>query len=752
MNSLLRPLTICIITCTIGLCAPGKIFCWSPGSDFPEAADGLAVNTAVRNDVVAFYYCMFEASEDFANTIGWTGDLPGDVTGSTSATFRDDVRRRINYYRAMAGLPADITEDAAKTAAAQDYAFLMALNDSAVYPPGPAWDGLAGRDTSAGPDSIRLIGTYGPRAIDFYMLADGQSSAASRRRILYSRLAEIGTGDIPFVPGYNATNCLYIIDPDSEPSSPPMQFVAWPNPGFIPYQVTPRVWSLSYPGADFSTATVSVSVEGFAITPIDILSNAGGAGDNSLVWELPEIMPGGLPNLPADDWEDDVTYDVVISGIVGAPQATCSYSTTVIDPAHLQGTKAGITGETIIPPNGSDYDLEPVDQAEEYEIKVSRVGFTGEAVEDPWAEGAEDTTAGSLIESTPGRSTARIVPTAATVGSPVEGSKVFHFAFPDAVNIEQIIELDRDLIPSGSVTFSQYRGYATSATRLSLEISRNSGLTWEEIWGRSGDTGEPKETGWTEETVSLSAIATNPPRTVRLRFRLHLLTNSLYADDAEDYGFLVDNIQAPNSYTANPLNTNPLAGGSTGFTFDNSMTGAGGALLADGTENGYYFLLQARARLGCQWLGPGPFQIALVETPPEGTFWRWIMDNYPRLTGGPNIDSDGDGDTDGAEFAYSNLDGSGQWFDPTNPESSIPRPLPVTTTWTPGGLELQITAPADRAGVLYRGEYTTHFMSWTPLTNQEAEPLYRFVLPDDLDQAFLRLNPVIQTIPLSFPQ
>src|SRR5438093_6000917 len=64
----------------------------------------FTVNTASREEVRNFFNTVYAASERF--TTGWNGDVATCNPGATDPAFRDLVTRRINYFRAMAGVPA----------------------------------------------------------------------------------------------------------------------------------------------------------------------------------------------------------------------------------------------------------------------------------------------------------------------------------------------------------------------------------------------------------------------------------------------------------------------------------------------------------------------------------------------------------------------------------------------------------------------------------------------------------------------
>ena len=68
--------------------------------------NGLTVNTQNREEVRTFFNALFTAQIGIAPN--WSGDLGNCNPGTTSAEYEDAVLTRINFYRAMAGVPADI--------------------------------------------------------------------------------------------------------------------------------------------------------------------------------------------------------------------------------------------------------------------------------------------------------------------------------------------------------------------------------------------------------------------------------------------------------------------------------------------------------------------------------------------------------------------------------------------------------------------------------------------------------------------
>jgi hypothetical protein len=134
--------------------------------------------------------------------------------------------------------------------------------------------------------------------------------------------------------------------------------VAWPPGGYVPYQVLPSTsnrWSFSWPGANMSAATVSITKDGqpVAILGYDSRDNFG-YGDASIVFRPNNVAASGTAVSYASPGPIDQTYVVTISGMTGggAP-ASITYTVTVIDPsvspdATISGTitngAAGVAG------------------------------------------------------------------------------------------------------------------------------------------------------------------------------------------------------------------------------------------------------------------------------------------------------------------------------------------------------------------------------------------------------------------------
>src|SRR5436305_6004134 len=99
----------------------------------------------------------------------------------------------------------------------------------------------------------------------------------------------MGTGAVPqsgpASAPYPAANALWVLDPSRYDARPETRddFVAWPPPGYFPYQLSTPRWSFSYPGADFSNAAVTMTRDR-APVPVALEPYTAGYGESTLVW------------------------------------------------------------------------------------------------------------------------------------------------------------------------------------------------------------------------------------------------------------------------------------------------------------------------------------------------------------------------------------------------------------------------------------------------------------------------------------
>ena len=293
---------------------------------------GLApVNPSNREASRLFYATNYLAPD---SPIAWTGNRATCDAGTTASGFQDAVLLRLNYFRAMAGVPATVTFGGTYNGKDQKAALMMSANGQLSHNPPTTWTCYTADGAEAAGNSNLALGASGRAAIDLYMKdpGTGNGAAGHRRWIVFPATQVMGTGDIPATGG-SAAQALWVFDSTTWGPRPPTreEFVAWPPPGFVPYQVVYPRWSFSYPQANFASATVTMTQDGAGV-PVTLETIANGYGDNTLVW-----FPTGMTSSQA--WPQptaDTVYTVTINNVLvsGSPRSF-TYEVTVFDPATI---------------------------------------------------------------------------------------------------------------------------------------------------------------------------------------------------------------------------------------------------------------------------------------------------------------------------------------------------------------------------------------------------------------------------------
>ncbi len=294
----------------------------------PQA--GFPVDPQDRQASLDFFVAEYLPSEGVA--IMWSGDHGSCNPGTTSAAFQQAVLRRINYFRAMAGIPAQVTFSDASLLKAQAAALMMSVNRQLSHSPPAGWTGYSSEGAQGAGSANLYLGVNSWDAITGYMRDPGSGNyfVGHRRWILYPQTQVMGTGDIPATQGYPAANALVVFDSHMWEPRPVTrdEFVAWPPPGYVPYQVVFPRWSFAYASADFSSASVTMTSNGSSIS-LNQASVLNGYGENTLVWIPLGLNDGaGWPLSGAD-----TTYSVDIRNVVVNGQSReFSYQVIVFDP------------------------------------------------------------------------------------------------------------------------------------------------------------------------------------------------------------------------------------------------------------------------------------------------------------------------------------------------------------------------------------------------------------------------------------
>lgn len=591
------------------------------------------VNTMDRNDVVAFWHAVYMSSEGYEKRIQWTGGYLGN-NGTTSREFLNDVERRLNFYRAMCGIPSgaeisttstvvvtpqdrfQVPANQTKSAAAQAGAMMMARTyreqrsfSAMSHDPeetAAGWSPLAWNGNANG---NLAFGVFGPGAISQYILEerpkDVQSttwnaSVGHRRWCLFPRSTQYASGD---QPGYfnltegvvPPTNVLYVSQNSNELATieSPV-FVAYPPAGFVPAPMNSPFWSISRSGADFSTAQVTVKRQNGTQLAISELQFSKGFGDPALIWRMPEVLKSVY---------NDMRYDVKVTGIQGINTPTeLEYSVTLIHPDRLTSSHLITGSATPVTRKSTRYTFTPPVGAEAISIGVG----TYEAAS--WKENAEAKKQPGIIDLT-----ASSYPIICKMdqfkgfGS-IEGKSAYRLTFPVSYDMtvrgtpEQIFELNRDLIPSkgASLNFRFKRGLMSTNTGLVVEGTTDGGVSWKTMTSIMGLSDNSYKPATFSKKVPLP-VSANP---LRIRFRLYSLGGVIFPHSGMEKlptGIFIDDITVKNSKMLTLKKDNLFSGTTKSFTLNQATAGK---TLAVGEE----WALRMRAKLGGKWFPYGPLK------------------------------------------------------------------------------------------------------------------------------------------------
>ncbi|MBC8148489.1 MAG: hypothetical protein H8E96_02280, partial [Verrucomicrobiaceae bacterium] len=356
--------------------------------------------------------------------------------------------------------------------------------------------------------------SWGCDAIDDYMDEPGYGGDAlanrevgHRRWILFSAAKEMAVGDVPPILAGDgqlirpSVNALYVIG-GFTPEERPIDFVSWPNPGYTPSPILTGLWSLSRPGANFNTASVSMQDGDGNAIPLTIVSRnigfplasetnlpgetgadgsgtTGGPvkgiyGDSTLVW-----APSGLPV----EYFFEKTFQVSVTGIIGPGPSSHTYEVTVINP-NVLSEPLSLMGDREVPSLGATVYHSELAVADSYEVELSQPG------EANWNEGAELGEATSTIDHTSAVYDYRSSTQYSIYQFWRSGTHAFRLAFPSqAVFDEQIesFELGRSIIPQPGAQLTYYArlGLMAGTTTFKTQRSIDGGATWLDLPGSS---------------------------------------------------------------------------------------------------------------------------------------------------------------------------------------------------------------------------------------------------------------------------
>jgi len=295
----------------------------------PVAHADQRIDNADRASVISSYQQWLQPL--LAVPTEWNGDLSACRAGQPSEQSQAAVLSAVNYMRALADLPP-VRMSSELSGKSQEAALIMAANRDLSHQPPSSWlcwskEGYDGANNGNlalgwGYGPGQLARTTGARAVVSYMEDPGPGNelVGHRRWLLFQALAEIGNGDT------DTSNSIYTLGKSRRKAA--RSWVAWPTAGFFPAELEPAGrWSLTYPGADFSRAKVTVTTPEGEV-PVDLAPVRNGYGDNTLSWDM------RLPDAYLADPSADYPVTVKVTGIrLGRKKVTKEWTTTLVKAA-----------------------------------------------------------------------------------------------------------------------------------------------------------------------------------------------------------------------------------------------------------------------------------------------------------------------------------------------------------------------------------------------------------------------------------
>ncbi len=489
-----------------------------------------SVTTTNREESRRLFNAVYSASQGVA--LDWTGTIAGCAAGDTSAAAKDATLRRINFFRAMAGLPSSTSFDAIFNAKSQEAALLMSANNSLSHTPPNTWHCYTANAATAAANANLALGNSGPVAIDAYIRDHGTGNAAlgHRRWIFYPQTQMFGTGDVAASGTNSSANALWVFDSHYGGPRPVVRdsFVAWPPPGYVPYPVVYNRWSFSQLATDFSGTTVTVTSNGVPIAaPLEPL--ASGYGESTIAWR-----PG---NLSADSTQSyakpaaDTVYQVSLTNVViNGVRSNFTYRVTVFDPATKgpDSVEPVVSGaDTVLAGVPSAFTFNPVPAATAYQQRFSgRTALTT-------TDGAENGAAGMVLNTANDYAVL-------TNSLRASGSFAWHLAHHSS-GTAQYLQINRTILvrTNAQVRFQSRLGFASPAQFAKVQLSQDGGISWQDIFSKTG-TDSAGDSGFTLQTVSLNSFT---GRSVVVRFA-YTYDNSTYyySGSSTGTGWYIDDI------------------------------------------------------------------------------------------------------------------------------------------------------------------------------------------------------------------
>ena len=293
----------------------------------PSHSPGPGFDTWDRAAVLDAHTAEFDRVEP---DWGYTGDVDGCVSGTTSRAFRSSVLQRLNWYRQMAGV-GRVDENTASSETAQRAALLYLANGSFEITSGS--ECYSAQGSFAADPGLSWLGVAGVSAIDRYMSHTGTFSY--RATLLTPYLVEVGIGHARDPDSaFRVASRLHTVNDNPWSARRPRLreargFIAWPPPGYVPTAVVSEQWSFALTDADFSAASVTVS-DHFGPVHTAVVEVRSSQSEQTILWTVEE--GADLARRPGPTGADPC-YAVSVSGvrINGATQDPYEYAVCMLE-------------------------------------------------------------------------------------------------------------------------------------------------------------------------------------------------------------------------------------------------------------------------------------------------------------------------------------------------------------------------------------------------------------------------------------
>ncbi len=519
-----------------------------------DLTGGFGVNADSREDVRQFYNAVYPSSDNVA--INSSAVTASCVPGTNATAFQNAVLRRLNWLRAMAGVPANLTFDAAEGTQDQAAALMMSRNNKLQHTLiSNTWSCFTVSGTNAAAHSNLALGYNGADAMTGYVWDYGPNNyeVGHRRWVLYPQSQVLATGDVPTQSPYLAANALWAWDANFGGPRPATRkpYVSWPPSGYVPYQLVYPQWSFALSNADLSTASVSMKSNGVSIS-VSLQPYLTGYGENTLVW-----VPMGLAWTNATTFPfggTDTVYSVTVTNITitGGSKIALSYNVTLFDPqvpgtGYVATAVSGPANPFVNTPNS--YTCTPSANTNVTGYQWLTTTMSPGGVADYATNGLTNFTA----------TTSPLYSVIAT--PPVGSGKCFHLCHTNASS--QLLQFNGTFLAASnsSLSFSNFLGWSASGESGRVQVSADGGVNWQDLLVRTG-TGAQVDSSFSFQSLSLSNYN---GQQILLRFNYYFGGGSYFPQTNSIIGWCLENIILTNVLKVGTSATNTTA--STNFTF-----------------------------------------------------------------------------------------------------------------------------------------------------------------------------------------